>query len=270
MAIAIITRTTVRLRNKLKRSLYWWDPVDGSINTGDFFSKVLVQKILETRNLKLADKKSKKNRLFAIGSVLHYAKTGDCIWGTGVNGNIAPSHHTFGMLDVRAVRGPLTRDFLISRSVPCPERYGDPGILAPWIYPKRLFIGTSPHREYLVVPHLLGDPKAFEKHQNNLCKPTLAPVIFIRRVVNSSLVISSSLHGIILAESYGVPAIFLRAGHTEKAFKYDDYYLGTGRADYPVAASVNEALLMPAPRPPDFTDQQRSLFDAFPFDLWPE
>jgi pyruvyltransferase len=111
---------------------------------------------------------------------------------------------------------------------------------------------------------------AFKQQQNNLCKPTLAPVEFIRRIVNSSLVISCSLHGIILAEAYGVPAIFLRAGHTEKAFKYDDYYQGTGRKEYLSAASVDEALLMPAPRPPDFSNQQRSLFDAFPFDLWPD
>lgn len=268
MAIAIITRTTARIKNKFKRSLYWWDPIDGSINTGDFLSKVLVEKILETRNKKISGKKSKKNRLFAIGSILHYAKTGDCVWGTGLNGNVSRSHHTFGMLDVRAVRGPLTREFLVSRGIACPERFGDPGILTPWVYPKQLFIGASPHKEYLVVPHFLSDPESFKTHEKNVCMPSLLPVDFISQIVNSSLVISSSLHGIILAEAYGVPAIFLHAGHKEKAFKYDDYYQGTGRTEYMAVSSVDEALGIPAPPPPGFADQQRALFDAFPFDLW--
>ena len=40
----------------------------------------------------------------------------------------------------------------------------------------------------------------------------------------AKLVISSSLHGIILAETYGIPAILLMDKVTNNMFKYNNYY----------------------------------------------
>ncbi len=264
----IYARTLVRIRNKMKRSLYWWDPVDGSINVGDYLSKVIVAKILESRGTRIADKTSKKNRLLAIGSILHYANTDDCIWGTGRNGNISEGHYKFTSLDVRAVRGPLTRDYLLKRGIACPDRFGDPALLAPWLFPRQLFEGTAPHRDYIVIPHFLTDLSKLRLDSQHLCMPMLMPAEFIRRIVNSSLVISSSLHGLILAEAYGVPTVFLNVWHTENILKYEDYYLGTGRKNCSSVSSIEEALAVERASPPDFTQIQRSLLDAFPFDLW--
>lgn len=44
-------------------------------------------------------------------------------------------------------------------------------------------------------------------------------------------VYSSSLHGIILAEAYGVPAVMFRSYDKSVDFKYLDYYASTGRYD---------------------------------------
>ncbi|WP_346793949.1 polysaccharide pyruvyl transferase family protein, partial [Klebsiella pneumoniae] len=52
---------------------------------------------------------------------------------------------------------------------------------------------------------------------------------FTKEIVNSKFVISGSLHGIIIAEAYGIPAIFLDNNSGESRFKYDDYYFGSGR-----------------------------------------
>ena len=42
---------------------------------------------------------------------------------------------------------------------------------------------------------------------------------FITEICQSKLIISSSLHGIILAESYGIPAIFLNEGVEKKFYR---------------------------------------------------
>lgn len=80
-----------------------------------------------------------------------------------------------------------------------------------------------------------------------LCSPKQGAISFTREIVNSQFVISSSLHGVIIAEVYGIPAVLLVNKSDEAWFKYDDYYLGTGREVYLTAQTVEEALsLVPA------------------------
>ena len=83
------------------------------------------------------------------------------------------------------------------------------------------------------------------------------------------MVISGSLHGIILAEAYGVPVIFLRDREPDKDFKYNDYYASTNRDNYKYASSVEEAFTMqPETLPDNMCDLQRGLIESFPYDLW--
>ena len=104
-------------------------------------------------------------------------------------------------------------------------------------------------------------------------KNAISPLVedwrtFIDSITNSELVISSSLHGIILAEAYGVPAIMLN--HNRDMFKYRDWYYSTGRYDFPIADTVEEALMMkPALLDKDILKaMQKRLLDSFPTDLW--
>ena len=79
--------------------------------------------------------------------------------------------------------------------------------------------------------------------------------------------ISSSLHGIILAESYGVPAIFLNWGMDDQQTKFYDWYYSTGRK-MSECKSIEDALESSAPILPDVSDLQKNLMDSFPYDLW--
>ena len=90
----------------------------------------------------------------------------------------------------------------------------------------------------------------------------------IDEIANSELIISSSLHGIIIAEAYGVPAILLNKTEDGDLFKYNDYYYSTGRKSYAMAESVEEALAMPRPEVPDLSKLQDNLLNTFPVDLW--
>ena len=93
----------------------------------------------------------------------------------------------------------------------------------------------------------------------------------IDEIVNSKLVISGSLHGIIIAESYGVPAILMSNildPIDGDLFKYKDWYYSTGRKEFPIVSSISEALQTKPPELPDLSKMQEEIMQAFPADLW--
>src|SRR5689334_3383682 len=97
--------------------LFYWDarPQWGFSNFGDVLSEELIERIVG-RKISIASSSFDENKkILAIGSIMNYAKEGDVIWGTGINGKSPAQAYRFTQLDVRAVRGPLTREFLRKR-----------------------------------------------------------------------------------------------------------------------------------------------------------
>lgn len=90
----------------------------------------------------------------------------------------------------------------------------------------------------------------------------------IDEIVSSEIVYTSSLHGIILAEAYGVPAVFFRGLNKRIDFKYLDYYFSTGRRDIVIAETFEEAKKMKPLPLPDLSKLRQGLLDSFPYDLW--
>jgi pyruvyltransferase len=236
--------------------LYHWSPSASEENFGDRLSPVIVSRILGREVRRAGAEEGPK--LLAIGSILHFAAAGDTIWGSGVNGKcLEDTYYQFDSLDVRAVRGPLTREFLIRRGIACPEIFGDPALLLSHLYPE--FV-PSGEEEYGLVPHL--HDRQLLKDQPRQIHPTEPWRTIIAKILRCRLVISSSLHGIIAAESLGIPARLLKVSMTEPYFKYEDYYLGSGRATFRAARSVEEARTLGGEPPPTFN--ARELLGAFP------
>lgn len=262
-------RVTSLLRWQERRCLFWWEPKDGLPNVGDYLGRVLVAQILRLADRDIIDKTDARRRLFSIGSVLHFARDGETVWGSGVNGKVPAEAHRFRSLDVRAVRGPLTRAFLTERGIACPAVFGDPALLTPRFFPAELVADASATREFAVVPHLNDAPDKYRGFGDCVCCPRQYPAAFIRQLLSARKVVSASLHGVILAEAYGIPAVLIESGSGETRFKYDDYYQGTGRSSYPVASSAQDALAIDAPPlPRDLETLTGRLLRAFPFDLW--
>ncbi|WP_137167934.1 polysaccharide pyruvyl transferase family protein [Salinimonas lutimaris] len=253
---------------KEKSLIFWWQSKkDPRPNIGDFVAYDLVNRIVAMKGKMITDKQDHSQKLVSVGSVLHFANTNDTIWGTGLNKKMDDKVNKFASLDVRAVRGPLTRKYLMDRGIDVPEIYGDPAILLPYFYPKAL-MEKADKQDYIVINHMNDDMSKYNGHEDKLVTPMQYPGSFIEAIVNSKLVISSSLHGVIIAEAYGVPAIFFDSQSGESMFKYEDYFQGTGRQDIPRVTTIEEGLAMNVPTPPDFTDIAKKLYAAFPFDLW--
>lgn len=62
---------------------------------------------------------------------------------------------------------------------------------------------------------------------------------FIDQLTSVRILSSSSMHGIILAESYGIPAILLKP--QIDILKYYDYYYSTKRFEFHVAETLDVA-----------------------------
>lgn len=107
------------------------------------------------------------------------------------------------------------------------------------------------------------------KYENEISTLTTDYGSFIDQITQCELVISSSLHGIILAESYGIPAVlFLPPALDNTLFKYQDYYYSTGRHSFPVATTIEEALKTKPCELPSLEKMQDKLLEVFPYDLW--
>lgn len=240
-------------------TLYWWKPNRGE-NFGDELSCALVERLIE-RSVERASLADPQRTLFALGSVLQMARDGDVIWGSGYWGHPWITHQ-FTEVDIRAVRGPRTRALLLEKGMDCPEVYGDPALLTPLLFPE--YQAVEPDEDYILIPHFT-EVSRFKKNAH-LVSPRDNWKVVLQRILRSRLVISSSLHGIILAEAFGVPARMLRVSKHEPLFKYQDYYESTGRPDFKFATSVKEALEMGGERP-GYIDLQ-PLLNAFPWDYF--
>jgi len=231
-------------------------------NFGDLLGPVVVHGLLRKAGID-PQGTDKKSRLLAIGSILHFARTGDVIWGTGRNGKIADDAHKFISLDIRAVRGPLTRGFLLRRGIHTPEIYGDPGLLVPYVMPELVEATKRPEYSVTYVPNY-NDLKWAPKG-DRLLDPRSPLESCLQVIAKSRLIVGTSLHAIIIAEALSIPARLIRS-QVESEFKYQDYYLGTGRANFRTANDIDEALKLGGEAPPVFT--QDALLEAFPYDLW--
>lgn len=235
-------------------------------NFGDLLGPLMVAWVREQRGLTAAAPRGDW-QLVSVGSVMHFARDGAVVWGTGVNGKIPLEELRFSRLDVRAVRGPKTAEILKARGITVPAVYGDPGLLAAQVFPHlRREPGTRPRFRVAVV-RSLNDRAAQEPiGERDIVLDPLGDVEHVLwGIANSELVVSSSLHGLVVADSYGVPSRMLLP-EKEHRFKYDDYYLGTGRSGIRAATSLPEALELGG-EPPAQCDPQ-PLLDAFPADLW--
>ncbi|WP_291048107.1 polysaccharide pyruvyl transferase family protein [Herbiconiux sp.] len=234
-------------------------PVD---NFGDLLGPAIVERILHVRGIS-SESAPDRRRLLSVGSILHFAEDGDTVWGTGVNGKKLHGDPPFRSLDVRAVRGPLTRSYLQGLGIPAPEVYGDPGLLVGHLWTREeLAVGYEDH-DHIVLPNFHDFPAA--KRSPALVNPRDPLWSVIGRIASSKFVVGSSLHAMIVAESLGIPARLV-ISKTEPIFKFDDYYQGTGREGAEPAHTVEEALRMGGQEAPRWLPGP--LLDSFPADLW--
>lgn len=167
------------------------------------------------------------------------------VWGTGFVDSRAELSARPGR--IHAVRGPLTYRKLRDAGVDCPELFGDPALLFPRLHPVpttgEFALGIIPHFKEIGLPAVAALREA-GAHIIDIRSSTTGVVEEIGRC---RTIASSSLHGLVAADAYGVPAIWVRfSDHPGgDGFKFRDYLASTeSRAEEPLfvgtATSVAE------------------------------
>lgn len=241
-------------------------------NVGDYLSEIIVKWICANRGIDFGHAIQETKHLYAIGSILQMGYQNATIWGSGfafeLNGmRRIPHMSSFRNLDVRCVRGPKTRKTLMSLGYSCPQIYGDPAILLPLMYQPR----SLPQIDYLIIPHYSMETEACLKYGNQhvLSMNTRKYTDVIDRICSAEKVISSSLHGLIIAEAYNVPAVFYQDRAEKFNYKYEDWYESTGRRCDPASnleIGLNANVLKLSRK--KLKEMQEILLETFPEDLW--
>lgn len=174
----------------------------------------------------------KKDNVLCIGSIITWMTTPQSIiWGSGI---VYPDREISARpKKVCAVRGPLTRDYLLKRGIDCPEVYGDPALLFPRYYQpkveKKYKLGIIPHFRDKSNPIM----EKFAKDESVLIidvHNVLPWQRFIDDICSCECIASSSLHGIIISDAYRVPNVWVEFPDGErKEFAFNDYLCSVGR-----------------------------------------
>jgi pyruvyltransferase len=250
-----------------RANFFAWRPPKGhkiQINFGDELFRMITTRIAASEVDWCDSPSAFRRKILVGGSAIEFARDYDIIWGAGIR-NINQKKY-FKTIDVRAVRGPLTKEFFDNNMIPCPNIFGDPALLLPTLFPE--FSRNTVSGLIGYIPHFT-DEIPVECHKKvKIISPSRFPEIVISEILQCEFIISGSLHGIIVAEAYGIPAVWLKISKTEPMLKYFVYYLSTNRSPL-MAQNLPEAiklLTMVKDKPVNVPDPVL-LLEAFPIDV---
>jgi hypothetical protein len=223
-----------------KIRLFWWNEIKmqgkSKENYGDLLGKYLVEKISQKKVTWAKPSKFSIHDFFSpiyvtIGSILTNVNSKCIIWGSG----IVSKDYPIKKAKFLAVRGPQTRNHLMNQGYSVPEIYGDPALLLPKYYNPEI------KKEYAIgiVPHYNDFKKVKDFYKNE------ESILLIDLMTNNieettdlflkcEKIVSSSLHGVIVAHAYGIPAVWQK--FSDDVFgddiKYQDYFESIGILPY--------------------------------------
>ena len=287
------------------------------INIGDALSAVMVT-LMSSLNVQRVPFKSQSLRLACVGTIGHGIIGGDVFfWGTGSSNWANPGKPADEWIPfeispdstytVTATRGPVSERILTGKPSGSVGVYGDPVWLLPRFYKpeikKKWKLGVIVHLSELtdrefeahVRPELVRYeiPDDLKDHIHLINTVSSIGVDGIRQNIDEILacerIVSTSLHGMVFAESYGIPCMPFPSGGGPQGLnerdlsdeihmdlRFVDLYRGLGQVSLSVYTQPNHS-------PTDWRDlmstidhvwaqktiDEQALIDAFPLDYVP-
>ena len=201
----------------------WGDTVNPYI-----FEKITGRKVISSNSM---FNYLKKPEILGIGSIIVGDLSNYVIWGSGII-----SEKTTLLTkpkEVLALRGLNTLKKIREVGGDC-DVFGDPVLLFPEIFSAE---NSVKKYKYGIIPHFKDKSSIGIQKIHDLQNPEIKIIDiqsgiedFVNDILSCENILSSSLHGLILAEAYGIPTC--RLVFSEKLlggdFKFYDYYSGVG------------------------------------------
>ena len=255
---------------------YWW--IDHP-NFGDALNPVLLERLFGVQPVWTDLHRA---AMICVGSILQdvarVLRTGGNtvrakhVWGSGYILDNEPPIDT-GRITYHAVRGEQTKAYSnICQDIPL----GDPVVLSSFLLdapvPKKFAVGIVPHYGHRRRPDVL---LVEHQPQVTIIDVTADPIDIVAQIAACEFVYSSSLHGLVVADSLGVPNQWIEFSSPlhGAGFKFADYYSSFGmtapaplRFDASCVTTVIVDQLGSAYSPrPGLERMQKTLEQSFPF-----
>lgn len=208
--------------------VFYWDRVS---NFGDTIGPFLISEITGKPVLNIFN--NDFSGLMTVGSIIQAINRNDMtIWGSGLIEK--PTKELLKNIKeynprVLSVRGKKTAEFLLEAGLDVPDQsvYGDPGLILPLFYKPKI------HKSNLIglCPHFMHKPYFLESLDITkglkIIDVQLNMKSVVDDIISSSVCISTSLHGLIIAQAYGIPWVWLEVVDKNvigNDFKFRDFF----------------------------------------------
>ena len=210
-------------------------------NFGDMLNQPLADYLFgSTHNIEYNNLHKKGIHLIGSNLGSNFVTDGDSVCGLGLHHYTQKSHSSD--INVDCVRGPLSLKWLKSQGIQISKPFiGDPGLLVSLFYKPQK--NKSLQHKIGVIPHI-SNIDYFEKEcasneQFHIIRPDQPWQQVMDEIISCQHIISSSLHGLICADSYNVPNVWIsipnkpippcNVSQDNGRYKYWDYLLSQGR-----------------------------------------
>jgi len=230
----------------------WYWKRSSRQNLGDVCGFLLAER-LSARPCYYEPLKTGRPTFVLIGSVLSPKLHKNCtIWGAGF---IGPDESIPSGLRVVATRGPLSLQRLRQLGYTDSIAIGDPALLIPLIFPN---VQLTAEYDVGIIPHYVDKTSFAERFNGRSSTRQESHMVieietdnlgkFIESLLRCRFIVSSSLHGVIIAHAFGIPAVWVRFSDevVGGSFKFHDYFLSVGIQVYDGVDLTNGQITLPS------------------------
>lgn len=199
-------------------NLTWFKSNYGN-NWGDALNPILINKI-SNKEVKWIDFEEDIPKYLCIGSILEFSLPNTIVWGSGFLSS--DRYLTYIPKNIIAVRGPLSAKILKERHNINVDIFGDPSYLYKDFYTPKF----SKKYKLGIVPHYIDYQNVLKSNSDYRIINILDPINkVIDDICECESIISSSLHGLIVAHMYNIPFHWVKFSNLVSGddFKFYDW-----------------------------------------------